>query len=153
MSIPTNLAFLARALSAQGFVPPAAAPLPLGYISGLTLSRSGATTLGIAAGEARNDDGGTARRITLAAFTKTLSAWAIGTGNGGLDTGSIAANTWYHVHAIARDSDGQGDALISLSATAPTMPSGWTGRRRIGSIRTNGSSQITAFVQNGDTFL
>lgn len=156
MGIPTNLAGLARLLSAQGFVPPAAmtAPLPLGYISGLTLIRQSAVILGVSAGVARNENAGDARQIGLAStFNKALTAWAIGSGNGGIDTGSITTNTWYHVHAIARDSDGQGDVLISLSAASPSMPSGWTARRRIGSFRTDGVSQILAFVQNGSTFL
>lgn len=127
---------------------------PLGTINGLTISRASATTFGIATGIARNDDGGTGFNMTLAsAFTKSLSAWAVGSGNGGLDTGAVAASTSYHVHQIRRDSDGLIDILYSLSPTAPTMPGGWTARRRIGSILTNGSSQIIAFSQVGDEFL
>ncbi|MFO0522246.1 MAG: hypothetical protein ACK515_17785 [bacterium] len=124
-----------------------------GTIFGLTLSRASATTFQIAVGTARNEDAGTARALVLAsALTKSLSAFAAGNNNGGLDTGSVATNTWYHVHLIRRDSDGAIDALYSLSATTPTMPSGWTARRRLGSIRTDGSSQITPFVQNNDVF-
>lgn len=129
-------------------------PWPTGYLSGLTLSRTSTTTFSVAAGVARNEDAGTARNMTLAAsITKSLSAWAVGAGNGGLDTGAVAATAWYHVHLIRRDSDGVIDAIYSLSATSPTMPSGWTARRRLGSIRTDGSSQIIAFQQTGDTFL
>lgn len=127
--------------------------LPLGYLTGLTLSRASATTFSIASGVARNEDAGTGRTLSLAAtLTKSLSAWAVGNNNGGLDTGTVAVSSWYHVHLIRRDSDGLIDALYSLSATAPTMPVGWTARRRIGSINTDASSQITAFVQNGDVF-
>ena len=36
------------------------------------------------------------------AYTKTTSAWGVGTGNGSLDTGSIANSTWYHVYLIKR---------------------------------------------------
>ena len=43
--------------------------------------------------------------------------------------------------------------LISLSATSPTLPTNYTKKRRIGSIRTDGSSHILAFSQNGDEFL
>lgn len=43
------------------------------------------------------------------------------------------------------------DALFSLSATAPTMPSGYDRKRRIGSIARAGGS-INAFVQFGDMF-
>lgn len=147
MGIATNLALLARQISSGGVV------VPQGYISGLTLSRATATTLGLAAGTARNEDAGAGRSIVLSsAITKALTAFVAGSGNGSLDTGSIAANTWYHAHLIRRDSDGAADLLLSLSATSPTMPSGWTARRRIGSIRTDGSSQITAFRQIGDVF-
>ena len=74
-------------------------------------------------------------------------------GAGALDTGTIAATTWYHVFAIRKDSTGATDILLSLSANSPTMPTGWTHFRRIGSILTNGSSQITPFLQLGETFL
>lgn len=125
-----------------------------GTISGLILSRASLTTFGVAVGAARSENAGTSRQLSISsAFTKSLSAWAIGTGNGALDTGSIAASSWYHIHIIRRDSDAAIDFLLSLSATAPTMPGGWVARRRIGSIRTNGSSQITAFVQIDNLFL
>lgn len=155
MGIATNLALLARQLTTGGIVAQSALaqPLPQGYLTGLTLSRATATTLGLATGTARNEDAGTARAITLSsAITKGLGAFVAGSGNGSLDTGSIAANTWYHCHIIRRDSDGAADLLLSLSPTAPTMPSGWTARRRIGSIRTDGTSQITDFRQVGEYF-
>ncbi|MFC2254538.1 hypothetical protein ACETRX_33345 [Labrys portucalensis] len=126
---------------------------PSGTIYGLTLSQASTTTVGIAAGGCANEDGGAYNMALGSAIIKGLGAWAAGTGNGGLDTGSIAASTWYHVHLIRKDNDGTIDALLSLSATAPTMPAGYIARRRIGSIRTNGSSQITAFIQVGDDFI
>lgn len=131
-------------------------PFPRGAIWGLTLSRASATTFGIAVGEATNENASSVPRVNMqltSAFTKSLSAFAVGTGNGGLDTGAVGANTWYHVHLIRRISDGLIDVLYSLSVAAPTMPSGFEARRRIGSILTNGSSQIVAFSQVGDEFL
>lgn len=44
------------------------------------------------------------------------------------------------------------DALFSLSATAPTMPSGWTSRRAIGGVINNASSNIRPFIQTGNYF-
>ena len=127
---------------------------PKGALSGLEISRASATTFGIAVGVCRNEDSGSARDMTLAAaITKSLSAFAAGTGNGGLDTGAVANTTWYHVHLIRKDSDGTIDVLCSTSVAAPTMPTGYTARRRIGSFLTNGSAQIVAFSQNGDEFL
>ena len=128
------------------------APWPNGALSGLALSAT-TTTFSIATGACRNEDAGAAQNMALATtLTKSLAAWASGSANGGLDTGTIAASTWYHVHLIRKTSDGALDALLSLSATAPTMPSGYVARRRIGSIRTNASSQINPFTQFGDHF-
>lgn len=126
--------------------------LPLqGFIGGLTLSTAGgSTTMSIAAGMCCSDDATT--MMKLAAFSKTTSAWALGTGNGGLDTGTIAASTWYHFFVIERTDTGVVDALISLSATAPTLPTNYTKQRRIGSGKTDGSSNWTVFIQDGDVF-
>jgi hypothetical protein len=122
------------------------------YLAGLALSTAGSSsTFGVAAGVAA--DSTNAGMMTLgSAYTKTTSAWALGTGNGALDTGTIAANTWYHVHLIQRTDTGIVDLLASLSASAPTMPSSYTLFRRIGSMKTDGSSKWLAFTQVEDTF-
>lgn len=128
-----------------------------GYIGGLTLSNDGTspnTVIDVATGVAMSDDSTTL--MTLAsAYTKNCNAaWAVGTGNGALDTGStLAASTWYHVFLIERPDTGVVDVLLSTSATAPTMPASYTKKRRIGSIKTDASSHILAFLQNGDEFL
>lgn len=126
--------------------------IPRAHIAGLTLSTAGSsTTMSIAAGQAA--DSGNVVLIDLAsAIAKTTSSWAVGTAQGGLDTGSIANNTWYHFHLIRRPDTGVVDVLLSLSATAPTMPTNYTQSRRIGSGRTNGSGQWVSFVQDGDFF-
>ena len=123
-----------------------------GHIFGLTTSYATATTYSVAAGEAASEASARAAIVLAASITKGLGAWSAGTGNGSLDTGTIAANTWYHIHAISSSDGTLNDVLLSLSATTPTLPSGYTASRRIGSIRTNGSSQITPFVQLGDDF-
>jgi hypothetical protein len=87
------------------------------------------------------------------AYTKTTSSWAVGSGNGALDTGSIANTTWYHVWLIQRSDTGVVDVLVSTSASSPTMPTNYDRKRRIGSMKTDGSAQWVAFVQDGDTFL
>jgi hypothetical protein len=122
-----------------------------GHLFGGTMSNGTDTTndIDVTAGECIDSTG--AARITWSALTKQLDAsFSAGTGAGGRDTGAIANNTW-HVFAIKKDSDGTGDILFSLSATAPTMPSGYTYFRRIGSIR-RVSAAITGFVQDGDYF-
>lgn len=131
----------------------AAAATLAGHLYGMTLSNNSTDAtndIDFAAGQAI--DSTNAQAITCSAMTKRLdAAWAAGTGNGGLDTGSIA-NTTYHCFAIKKDSDGSGDFLFSASATSPTMPSGYTYFRRIGSI-VRASGAIRAFSQFGDRFL
>lgn len=125
---------------------------PRSHLAGLTLSTAGSSaTFSVAAGQC-TDSTNTVIANLAASISKTTLAWAAGTGNGALDTGSIAISTWYHVHLIC---DGLGqtvDILISLSATAPTLPSGYTLFRRIGSMLTDSSSKWLLFQQFKDDF-
>ena len=123
-----------------------------GFLFGLTLSTAGSSaTFSIASGAAVNSLA-TGYMTLASAYTKTTSAWALGSAAGALDTGAIANSTWYHVYLIQRVDTGVVDVLISLSATAPTMPTNYTLFRRIGSLLTNGSAQWVAFQQIGDEF-
>ena len=129
---------------------------PRSYLAGLGLSKSAATTIGIARGVARDNDdaGGSAEDMELtSAYTKTMASWAVGTGNGGLDGGAAAADTWYYVFLIKRTDTDVVDVLISNSATSPTMPTDYDKSRRIGAFLTDGTPEILAFTQNGDEFL
>lgn len=84
-------------------------------------------------------------------FTKQLdAAWASGTNAGGLDTGSKAVSTWYHVFLISNGTNT--DVMFSTSQTSPIMPSGYTSKRRIGSIKTDASGNILGFLQDADIF-
>lgn len=132
-------------------LPPVGTSLPRSYLAGLTLSSAGGSaTMTIAAGQAI--DGTNTVVMNLAnSLAKTTSAWAVGAA-GGLDTGAIANTTWYHFWLITRVDTGVVDVLISLSATAPTMPASYTLKRRIGSGKTDGSAQWIAFIQDGDYF-
>jgi hypothetical protein len=123
------------------------------YLAGLTLSTAGSSSsFGVAAGVA-TDSANSDVMTQASAVTKTTSAWAVGSGNGSLDTGTIANNTWYHVHLIKRVDTGIVDVLTSTSATAPTLPTNYTLSRRIGSLKTDGSAQWIKFFQVGDEFL
>ena len=91
---------------------------------------------------------------TTATFTGTLLGTAYSqtlntatSGAGGLDIGSLAASTWYYVYAIFNPSTSTPSILMSLSATGPTLPSGYTFSYLIGSIRIDGSSHIVVFNQ------
>lgn len=135
----------------QGATGPVA-PLLQNYLSGLQLSYVTTTTFQVSAGAAA-DSTNSAMMVQLTALTKSTSAWAVGSTSGGLDTGAIAASSWYHVWSIRRSDTGIVDVLFSLSATAPTMPASYDQKRRIGSIKTNASSQFLIWIQNGDQFL
>ena len=130
--------------------------LPRGYIDGFTLANNGADAtndIDIAVGACR-DSTNAADIVLAAALTKRLdAAWAVGTNQGGLDTGAEASSTWYHVWAIKRSDTGVVDVLFSTSATAPTMPANYDFKQIIGSIYNDGSSVIRPFSQLGNEFL
>ena len=87
---------------------------------------------------------------TLRGVSLTISGASSGVANG-LDTGALAINTWYSVWVIWNGTTTAG--LLSLSATAPTMPSGYTHKARIGWIRTDasGNKYPLSFKQSGRT--
>lgn len=84
--------------------------------------------------------------VVVENFNKTADITV--SGAGGLDTGAEAASTWYYIHAIAKD-DGTEHVLLSLSPTAPTLPSGYTRFRAVGLVRNNASSNFLRFFQKG----
>lgn len=141
--------------SAWIVVGPLAMPSPRrGYLSGMTLSNNGSDAtndIDFAAGECADSTNATLIRAT-SGLTKQLDAtWAAGTNAGGKMSAAAIANTTYHCFAIIKDSDGTVDFGFDTSATAPTMPSGYTYFRRIGSILRE-SAAIVAFTQDGDYF-
>lgn len=131
------------------------------HISGLALSNNGSDAtndIDIAVGSARAGDD-TANMDLASALTKKLdAAWAVGTNQGMLDgTESVAGtpdtSTWYHIWLIKRPDTGVVDVLASESATAPTMPTNYTLKRRIGAVYRTSGAAIRAFTQSGDEFL
>lgn len=77
-----------------------------------------------------------------------LTVACAGTGANGLDTGSLANNTWYYLYIISNGTTTAG--LASTSATSPTMPSGYTYKYRVGAIRTGGSATFIRLRQVGN---
>jgi len=74
-------------------------------------------------------------------------------GANGLDTGTEAANTWYFVWVIYNPTTATVAALLSASSTDPTMPEGYTFKRRVGAVRNDGSSNFIPFVQRGSQLI
>jgi hypothetical protein len=72
-------------------------------------------------------------------------------GAGGLDTGSLANNTVYYEYVIAQAGGANPTGLMSLSATAPTLPSGYVMSARVGGgAITDASSHFYRIKQAGD---
>jgi hypothetical protein len=131
--------------------------LPRSYLAGAQLRNDGTspnTKIDISPGQAQ--DAGNAGAITLGSILiKDLSAvWSVGSGNGGIASAVSPrqANTWYHVFLIKRTDTNVVDAYFDTSVTAVNIPSPYTLFRRLGSVKTDGSSNILAFAQDGDLF-
>ncbi len=129
--------------------------LPRGYIDGLTLKNNATdpnNDVDIEPGKAR--DSSDACNLTLSmTLTKQLdAAWAQGSDQGGLFTGSKANDQWYHVHLIRNDTSGAIDAGFDTSVVAANAPAGWSSYRRAGSILTDSSGNVLPFTQRRDFF-
>lgn len=81
-----------------------------------------------------------ASNASYVANSVSISINIASSGANGLDTGAEAGNTWYYLWIIYNGSTVAG--LISTSATAPTMPSGYTYKALIGAVRNDGSSNF-----------
>jgi hypothetical protein len=108
-----------------------------GQLFGLTLTNNATDAtndIDVAAGDAATDATAPVLMTLSSTFTKRLdAAWAVGTGNGGLDTGSVANGTYY-VFLIQRSDTLGTDVLFSTSSTSPTMPTSYDRKRLIGSV-------------------
>jgi hypothetical protein len=126
--------------------------LARGYIDGFQVSVSG-NNITVSAGDARNDlnDGDI---FLLSALTKDLTAiFAEGDNEGGMAAGeSLPTSGTAHIWAISKP-DGQSDILANNNATGglnPTLPTGFTRKRRVLSITTDGSANLIPVVHRGD---
>lgn len=89
-----------------------------------------------------NFDDGTGQAVATALTKQLDNSWAAGDNAGGLDTGSVAADTFYYCFAIYNPTTQTSDFLFSTSASSPTMPSGYTKKKRIASLLTDGAGNI-----------
>lgn len=114
------------------------------YLNGMEISNNTSdqnNDVDIAPGQAANSTNVILIDISSTITKRLDAAFAEGSGNGGLDTGSKAANTDYFLYAIAK-ADGTSDGLFSTSSSSPTLPTDFTVFRLLGSVRTDGSSNI-----------
>ncbi|EJN15681.1 hypothetical protein PMI42_00698 [Bradyrhizobium sp. YR681] len=129
------------------------------HIGGLTLSTAVASsTVTIAVGAA-TDSGNVDLMKLTSALNKHTGSWAVGHNSGGLDTGTIAVSSWYHVYLIKRPDTGVVDACITATfgtgcaAGVGNIPAAYTEKRWLGGIKTDASNNWTRFYQIGDEFI
>lgn len=130
-------------------------------ISGTTITLSVAATAS-AAGVALRAYALNSRRTTAGALTVTdgrgyktllnvdVVANASVVGVNGLDVGALAANTWYFEHVIYNPATAVVAKLYSLSASAPSLPAGYTMFVRTGAVRTD-ANKILLNVLGADS--
>jgi hypothetical protein len=96
-------------------------------------------------------NGGIARIDSSYSFSCTadVTGSTFNSSTGGLDTGMVAASTWYFAWVIFNPTTNVASCLLSISATAPTMPSGFTFKARVGANQTDGSSHFYRVQQYG----
>ena len=137
------------------------------YVYGLQMSYTSATTITVQPGRARdqfnvNDivvgyapnvaasQTGEATIPPYPAGVPTVVSVAFN-GVGGLDTGTVAANTFYAVYAIGDTfNNNPGSIILSTNGTTPQYPMGYNCSRRIGYILTDASSHVLNFWQYGN---
>jgi hypothetical protein len=98
---------------------------------------------------------GASQQIRLPSLTtKRLDAsWVAGTNQGGLFSGSKAINTWYHCFIIENSTTGVVDVGFDTSPNGANAPAGFTAKKILGSILTDGSGNIRPFFQKGIDFI
>jgi hypothetical protein len=117
----------------------------IGY-SALTVETSSAAGLSITATAiALLDSAGNVHRATSVSLSANIAV----SGANGLDAGAEASDTWYSIWVIYNPATATLAALLSTSATSPTLPSGYTYKARVGWVRNDGSA-FRQFVQKGN---
>lgn len=115
------------------------------YITGCTVTVTDDETLTVSAGCLVGQDSGGVHRFRENTSTATVDNTV--SGNGGLDSGSVAASTFYHIYADL-DADATTFTLIlSVNETAPTA--NCTYYRYIGSALTDADSDWLPYFWSG----
>lgn len=92
------------------------------------------------------DSTGLPMTVSTVAVTIDIAA---AVGANALDTGTEAVSTWYYGWVIAK-ADGTIAGLLSTSATAPTLPNGYTFKALASAVRNNGAGNFVAYRQFGN---
>lgn len=116
---------------------------PTGYLYGFPMynnSTNPAYQIDIEPGVCRSSDD-----TTDLVLTTTLTVDITASGANGLDSGSESSWVWYYIYLIYNPSTQTYASLLSTSSTSPTLPSGYTKYRRLGSVINDGSSNFKEF--------
>lgn len=119
---------------------------PVGAVANLTGAVTGDATV------TRQADSVVVGAAGGASFTiGTPSVVINGAVNGanGLDTGALAASTWYATFIISQGAAGATAGLLSLSRTAPTLPGGYTYLAFVGWVITDGAGHFYRTIIKG----
>ncbi len=115
-----------------------------GIIAGFTYANNAGDVtndIDITSGECTDSAAGLQMLTTTTLVKRSDAAWAVGTNQGALDTGTVG-NSDYYIWVIARPDTGVVDFLFSLSSTAPTMPANYTLKRLIGWFKRSGGAIV-----------
>ena len=139
---------------------------PRGHIDGLVLSHDTDHDIALSNGECALIHSSTSTQRIYGELSSTLvkqldADWAAGSAAGGIATGArsvsdtMNASTWYHYFLIGQVG-GAVDAGVDTDIDATNLladATDYSFYRRIGSIYSDASNNVTAFVQRGDHFL
>ena len=89
------------------------------------------------------DNGGRPYRATMVDVTVDITT----SGVDGLDTGTKAPETWYHLWVISRPR-GFVKGLLSTSSSNPTLPPGYNRKAYVGAIYNNRDDYFVSYYQN-----
>jgi hypothetical protein len=112
------------------------------YVNGLQLDFLTTTTILVNAGAARDST-----NINDIIIPAALTINVRNNGPLGLDTGVLAANTFYAVYAIGSSiNTNDMSVLISANLTTPTLPLNYDMYRRIGCIKSDGTAAPNTLI-------
>lgn len=116
------------------------------YVNGLEIAKTAAKVISMAAGAARNS---TNENDIVLSSSVSINGATVGAN--GVDVAAIVLNSFYAVYVIGDSTKYESTAaLLSLSATTPSLPGGYDMYRRVGWVLTDGSANILQFWQYGE---
>lgn len=126
-------------------------PALQGAFKNLALSANGTTAVVNVSADAIIVKNSSNQYVTLLSVSQTASTGAASGVAGSLDTGTWAFSTWYYIYVIYNSTSTTTSLLFSLSATSPTLPTGYTYFARVGALRTQSATNFfaLAFKQYG----